>query len=128
MGPNDRFYSCICLMMLFGTGYVLWVELPAQGKLCPIFVNSVGLPDIHEYFAGCRFFNGPPGFGMSQNVKGSGGSNECNYRFAGLGRGRVCTKKIKLRVANFRNPCEKMLGKIGDLVKLYCEISLGLRI
>ena len=35
-----------------GTGYVLWVELPVQRRLCPIFVNSVGLPDIHEYFAG----------------------------------------------------------------------------
>ena len=53
MGQSGRFYSCICLfMMLFGTGYVLWVELPVQRRLCPIFVNSVGLPDIHDYFAG----------------------------------------------------------------------------
>ena len=29
-----------------------WVELPVQGRLCPIFVSSVGLPDIHEYSAG----------------------------------------------------------------------------
>ena len=29
-----------------------WVELPVQRSLCPIFVNSVGLPDIHEYSAG----------------------------------------------------------------------------
>ena len=36
----------------FGTGYVLWIELPVQRRLCPIFVSSVGLPDIHEYFAG----------------------------------------------------------------------------
>ena len=36
----------------FGTGYVLWVELPVQRRLCPIFVSSVGLPDIHEYSAG----------------------------------------------------------------------------
>ena len=28
------------------------VELPVQGRLCPIFVSSVGLPDIHEYSAG----------------------------------------------------------------------------
>ena len=52
MGPSDRFYSCIFLMMLFGTGNVLWVELPVQRRLCPIFMNSVGLPDIHEYSAG----------------------------------------------------------------------------
>ena len=36
----------------FGTGYVLWVELLVQRRLCPIFVSSVGLPDIHEYSAG----------------------------------------------------------------------------
>ena len=52
MGPSGPFYSCICLMMLFGTGYVSWVELPVQRRLCPIFVNSVRLPDIHEYSTG----------------------------------------------------------------------------
>ena len=36
----------------FGTDYVLWVELPVQRRLCPIFVSSIGLPDIHEYSAG----------------------------------------------------------------------------
>ena len=51
MGPSGRFYSCICLLMLFGTGGS-WVELPVQGRLCPIFVSSVGLPDIHEYSVG----------------------------------------------------------------------------
>ena len=30
----------------------IWVELPVQRRLCPIFVSGVGLPDIHEYFAG----------------------------------------------------------------------------
>ena len=54
MGPSGCFYSCICLMMLFGTGYVLWVELPVQRRLCSIFVSSVGLPDIHEYSSGCQ--------------------------------------------------------------------------
>ena len=51
MGPRGRFYSFICLMMLIGTGGSL-VELPAQGRLCPIFVSPVGLPNIHEYSAG----------------------------------------------------------------------------
>ena len=36
----------------FGTGYVLWVELLIQRRLCPIFMSSVGLPDIHKYSAG----------------------------------------------------------------------------
>ena len=36
----------------FGTGYELWVELPVLRRLCPIFVSSVGLPDIHENSAG----------------------------------------------------------------------------
>ena len=40
------------VIMNFGTGYVLWLELSLQRRLCPIFVSSVGLPDIHEYSAG----------------------------------------------------------------------------
>ena len=30
----------------------IWVELPVQRRLCPIFVRDVGSPDIHEYSAG----------------------------------------------------------------------------
>ena len=52
MGPRGRFYSYIYLVMLMiGTGSS-WVELPVQGRLCPIFVSCVGLLDIHEYSAG----------------------------------------------------------------------------
>ena len=44
---------CVVLVIVIvGTGYVLWVELPVQKRLCPIFVSGVGLPDIHEYSAG----------------------------------------------------------------------------
>ena len=51
MGPSDRFYSCIYLLMLIiGTGGS-WVELPIQGRLCPIFVSCVRLPDIQEFSA-----------------------------------------------------------------------------
>ena len=32
--------------------FCIWVELLVQRRLCPIFVNTVGLPDIHEYSAG----------------------------------------------------------------------------
>ena len=38
--------------VVVGTGYILWEELPVQRRLCLIFVSSVGLLDIHEYFAG----------------------------------------------------------------------------
>ena len=37
------------------TGYMqvcIWVELPVQRRLCPIFVKNVRLPDIHEHSAG----------------------------------------------------------------------------
>ena len=52
MGPRGRFYSCIYLLMLMiGTGGS-WVKLPIQGRLCPIFVSRVGLPDNHEYSMG----------------------------------------------------------------------------
>ena len=62
MGKSCRFYSCICLMMLFGIGGS-WVELFVQRRLCPIFVNSVGLPNIDEYSADLQVVNRPPGFG-----------------------------------------------------------------
>ena len=35
----------------FGIGYVLWVELPVQRRFCSIFVSGVGLLNIYEYFA-----------------------------------------------------------------------------
>ena len=39
-------------LWIIGTGFVLWVELLVQRRLCPIFVSGVGLSDIHEYSAG----------------------------------------------------------------------------
>ena len=36
-------------LLIVGTSFVPWVELPVQRRLYPIFVNGVGLPDIHEY-------------------------------------------------------------------------------
>ena len=52
MSPNDRFYSCTCLMILMLGQVVVWIELPVQRRLCSIFESGVGLPDIHEYSAG----------------------------------------------------------------------------
>ena len=52
MGPSGRFYSFIYLLILMiGTGRS-WLELPVQGRLSPISVSRVGLPDIHECSAG----------------------------------------------------------------------------
>ena len=55
MGPSGHFYSHmdpVWSLLTVGTGFILWVELPVQMRLCPIFVSGVGLPDIHEYSAG----------------------------------------------------------------------------
>ena len=55
-GPKwSLFYSHVDLvwsLLIIGTGYVHWVELLVQRRLCPIFMSGVGLPDIHEYSAG----------------------------------------------------------------------------
>ena len=40
---------------------VLWVELPVQRRLCPIFVRNVGSPDIHECFLGLTGNQRTPG-------------------------------------------------------------------
>ena len=40
------------VILIVGTGYVPWVELPVQRRFCPIFVSGVGLPDMHEYSVG----------------------------------------------------------------------------
>ena len=32
--------------------FCIWVELPIQRRLYPIFLKNVGSPDIHEYSAG----------------------------------------------------------------------------
>ena len=54
-GPKWSFYSYYEYIGLLGTGFMhvcIWVELPVQRRLCPIFVRNVGSPDIHEYSAG----------------------------------------------------------------------------
>ena len=54
MGPSGRFTHVIDILM-FGTGYMqvcIWVELPVQRRLFPIFVKNVWSPDIHGYSAG----------------------------------------------------------------------------
>ena len=43
---------CLGQDMLVLDKFCIWVELPVQRRLCPIFVKNVRSPDIHEYFAG----------------------------------------------------------------------------
>ena len=52
MGPSGCVFTCTCLMKLMLGQVVVWVELPIQRRLCPIFISGVGLPDIHDYSAG----------------------------------------------------------------------------
>ena len=61
MGPSGRIgYIYIYWTILHCLGqdmqvldkFCIWVELPIQRRLCPIFVKNVGSPDIHEYSAG----------------------------------------------------------------------------
>ena len=42
-----------CVVIVYSWDrFCIWVELPVQRRLGPILVSGVGLPDIHEYFAG----------------------------------------------------------------------------
>ena len=53
-----------CYIGLFGTGlcrFCIWVELPVQRRLCPIFVRNVGSPDIHNCFRGLTGSQRTPG-------------------------------------------------------------------
>ena len=55
IGPKWSFYSCIWILMFLGQVLYkccIWVELPVQRGLCPIFVRNVGSPDIREYSSG----------------------------------------------------------------------------
>ena len=45
------FGPCV-VVVYYWDRFCIWVELSVQRRLFPIFVNGVGLPDIHEYSAG----------------------------------------------------------------------------
>ena len=54
-GPKWPFYSCDNILDCLGhvlCRFCIWVELPVQRRLCPIFVKNVESPDIHGYSAG----------------------------------------------------------------------------
>ena len=59
MGPSGCithvivYIGYIGSIALLGTSiyrFCIWVELPVQRRLCPIFMRNVGSPDIHECF------------------------------------------------------------------------------
>ena len=75
MGSSGRithvigYIGYIGYIALFGTSicrFCIWVELPVQRRLCPIFVRNVGSPDIYECFRGLTGSQRTPGFGASQ--------------------------------------------------------------
>ena len=75
MGPSGRithvieYIGYIGYITLFGTDickFCIWVELPVQRRLFPIFVRNVGLPGIHECFCRLTGSQQTPGFGSSQ--------------------------------------------------------------
>ena len=55
MGPSGHFYfhmDPVWSLLIVETGFVPWVELLVQRRLCQIFISGVGLPNIHEYSTG----------------------------------------------------------------------------
>ena len=74
MGLSGHFYShldSVWSLLIVGTGFVPWVELPVQRRLYPIFVSGVRLPDIHKYTASWRVVNRHLDFGASQRSTNS---------------------------------------------------------
>ena len=75
MGPSSRITHVIGYIVyigyiaLFGTGicrFCIWVELPVQRRLYPIFMRNVGSPDIYKCFRGLTGSPRTSGFGASQ--------------------------------------------------------------
>ena len=71
MGPSGRIthvIGYIGYIALFGTcicRFCIWVELPVQRRLCPIFVRNVGSTDIHKCFRGLKGSQRTPRIGVS---------------------------------------------------------------
>ena len=61
LGPSCHLYSYWIILDCLGH-VCIWVELPVQRRLCPIFMRDVGSPDIHECFRGLTGSQRTPGF------------------------------------------------------------------
>ena len=75
LGPSGcithviTYIGYIGYIALFRAGicrFCIWVELPVQRRLCPIFVRNVWSPDIHECFRGLTGSQRTPVFRASQ--------------------------------------------------------------
>ena len=75
MGPSGRithvivYIGFIVYIAMFGTCicmFCIWVELPIQRRLCPIFMRNFGSTDIQECFRGFTGSQRTPEFGASQ--------------------------------------------------------------
>ena len=60
MGPSGHFTHINVILDCLGQ-VCIWVELPVQRRLWPIFVRDVGSPDIHECFRGLTGSQQTPG-------------------------------------------------------------------
>ena len=76
MGPSGRithvirYIRYIIYIALFGTGiyrFCLWIELPVQRRLCPIFMRNVRSSDIHKCFRGLTGNQRTPEFRASHH-------------------------------------------------------------
>ena len=70
MGPSGHLYSYWIILDCLGQ-VCIWVELPVQRRLCPIFVRDVGSADIHQCFRGLTGSQRTPGFwGVTPLLRG----------------------------------------------------------
>ena len=46
-------FACVPgeVIVIVWDSFCIWVELPVQRRLYPIFESDVGLPDVHDYSA-----------------------------------------------------------------------------
>ena len=60
MGPSSHFYShmdSVWSLLIVGTGFVPWVELPIQRRLCPFFREWCRVtrhPRVFHRLTGCQ--------------------------------------------------------------------------
>ena len=60
MGPSGHFYSHmnpVWSLLIVGTGFVPWVELPVQRRLCPVFREWCRVtrhPRVFRRLRGCQ--------------------------------------------------------------------------
>ena len=111
MGPSGRinhvigYIGYIGYIALFETGlcrFCIWVEVPVQRRLRPIFVRNFGSPDIHQCFRELTGSQRTPGFGthmharlLRTKIQGSYPTPSINHKTMYTGR---CEKRLGRRI------------------------------